>query len=189
MKFVNPVISTPTLNTERLLLNRFTFDDTADMFYGWANSEAATKYMFMTPCKTMEACRDSIQKATDLYALESTYNHWAIRLQSRCIGMTALFVDSRHHSARISYVIAPEFWGNGYTTEAVKAVLKYGFEALKLHRVEADHFAENTASGRVMRKAGMIQEGISREKYYKFGAYHDVVCYGILENEWKDIKK
>ena len=63
---------------------------------------------------------------------------------------------------------------------ALKAIIDFGFNCLYLHRISADYYAENIASGRIMQKSGMIFEGISKEKYFKFGTYHDVANYAII---------
>lgn len=182
---MNDVMSTQTLNTSRLVLNRFTVDDAAAMFHGWANSETVTRWMFLTPGKTLEECQKYMQSVMERYMSENGYHHWAIRCNNECIGTIALFVDTQHNSAQFAYALAEKYWGKGYMTEALKAVLAFGFDVLKLHRIGADHFAENTGSGKVMQNAGLVKEGITRDKYYKFGTYHDAVCYGILENEWR----
>lgn len=183
---MNNAMNTQTLNTDRLVLNRFTVDDAAAMFHGWANSETVTRWMFLMPGKTMEEYQEYLQSVTKRYMLVDSYHHWAIRCHDKCIGTIALMVDTQHNSAQLAYALTEEYWGNGYMTEALKAVLEFGFNVLKLHRIGADHFAENPGSGKVMQNAGLKKEGITRDKYYKFGTYHDAICYGILENEWND---
>lgn len=183
---MNDAINTQTLNTARLVLNRFTVDDAAAMFHGWANSETVARWMFLTPGKTMEEYQEYLQGVTKRYTADNSCHHWAIRCHDECIGTIALFVDTQHNSAQFAYALTEKYWGNGYMTEALKAVLAFGFDILKLHRIGADHFSENFASGKVMQNAGMKKEGIARDKYFKFGTYHDAVCYAILENEWND---
>lgn len=72
------------------------------------------------------------------------------------------------------------YWGKGYCTEAVQAIIRYGFEVLDLHKIVARHIVSNPASGRVMQKAGMQQEAILREETLKDGVYHDHVVYAVL---------
>jgi [ribosomal protein S5]-alanine N-acetyltransferase len=84
----------------------------------------------------------------------------------------------------VGYWIARPHWGKGYATQALKAVIAYGFDALGMNRVDACHLAENRASGRVMLRAGMRQEGI-RRGYSKGrdGQWHDDVLYAILSSD------
>lgn len=64
-------------------------------------------------------------------------------------------------------------------------VLAYGFDKLGLHRIFARHFPRNTASGRVLRKLGMIHEGTLREHVIRWDQFEDLECYAILEQAWR----
>jgi [ribosomal protein S5]-alanine N-acetyltransferase len=84
----------------------------------------------------------------------------------------------------VGYWVAQPHWGKGFATQALKAVIEYGFTALAMHRIDACHLAHNRASGRVMQRAGMRQEGI-RRAYSKGrdGQWHDDVLYSILSTD------
>ena len=71
------------------------------------------------------------------------------------IGAIGIHISLQSHSGEISYWIGVPYWGQGYCTEAARAVLKYGFEVLNLNRIQTRHISENPASGRVMQKLGM----------------------------------
>jgi RimJ/RimL family protein N-acetyltransferase len=81
-------------------------------------------------------------------------------------------------------MLGQDFWGQGYGTEAVKAVFEFLFEEMDIQRIEADHMVENPASGAVMRKAGMVKTGLETAKYEKNGVLHDAVCYAITKEQW-----
>jgi RimJ/RimL family protein N-acetyltransferase len=83
----------------------------------------------------------------------------------------------------IGYEIAPAFWGQGYATEAARAMLDFGFTNLRLHRIWARCLAENTASQRVLEKLGMRLEGRLRQDEYFKGRWWDTLIYAILEDE------
>ena len=100
-------------------------------------------------------------------------------------GAIALDITPRFRRAEMGYWLGVPYWNRGYTTEAAAAILKYGFETLNLHRIFAQHFTRNPASGRVMQKIGMIFEGILREHLLKDGRFEDVAVYGILQREWR----
>ena len=74
-------------------------------------------------------------------------------------------------------------------TEAVKLVLKFAFEKLKLHRIYANLFEENVASRRVLEKAGFKLEGIMRECRYKYNRWHNELKFGILKKEYEKLFK
>jgi len=86
--------------------------------------------------------------------------------------------------ADLGYELNPRYWGNGYATEAASALLAFGFNHLRLHRVWAWCIAENAASARVLEKIGMRQEGRLREHEWMQGRWWDTLLYAILEQEW-----
>ena len=87
--------------------------------------------------------------------------------------------------AEIGYWIAYEHWQKGYGTEAVGAIINLGFEFAKVHRIEAHHFSNNPASGKLMQKNGMKYEGCMRERVLKWGERLDAVLYAILREDWE----
>lgn len=100
------------------------------------------------------------------------------------VGLTLRDADYRH-SAEIGYWLGKPYWGRGITTVAVRAVTAYGFETLGLIRLEAHIFARNTASARVLEKAGYQREGLLRRASMKEGEALDNVLYAILKEEWR----
>ena len=90
-----------------------------------------------------------------------------------------------HARAELGYVLAREYWGRGLMPEAVRGMLRFCFGRMDLNRVEARCIAENTASARVMEKAGMTYEGTLREREYVKGAYRDMKIYSILRREYR----
>ncbi len=96
------------------------------------------------------------------------------------IGGVRLRIDTDHARGELGFWVAKQCWGRGYATEAVRAVIEYGFSVLGLHRVYAMHFSRNPASGRVMEKCGMFHEGRFREHVRKWGVYEDVDHWGVL---------
>lgn len=90
----------------------------------------------------------------------------------------------RHNQADVVYFIAPEKWGRGFATEALRAVAGYAFETLHLERLSGRCFADNASSRSVMEKVGFIPEGVLRHDIFRDGAYRDVCCLGLLSGEW-----
>jgi RimJ/RimL family protein N-acetyltransferase len=88
-----------------------------------------------------------------------------------------------YHEAEIGYEIAPDEWGHGYATEATRAIVRFGFEELGLHRITAWTVADNTTSARVLEKLGMSLEGRLRDKEHYKGRYWDVLMYAVLRGE------
>jgi RimJ/RimL family protein N-acetyltransferase len=95
-------------------------------------------------------------------------------------GAIALSNNKRFNQGEIAYWIGESYWGNGYATEAAQSILQFAFEEKKLHKVFARYFSSNPASGKVMEKIGMKQEGILKEHIIKDGKFEDLVYYGII---------
>jgi len=109
----------------------------------------------------------------------------ALREDDSLIGAVGLSsISTAHHRAELGYWVARHLWNRGYCTEAARAVLAYGFGRLGLERIHARHFAGNDASGRVMAKLGMRPEGVLRQHILKQGRPVDLVCHGILRDEF-----
>lgn len=104
-------------------------------------------------------------------------------MSASLLGAMSLRLTLAHRRGEIGYWIARAAWGNGYATEAVRAVIAFAFDDLGLHRVDAHHFVENTASGQVMRKAGMRSEGRRRGAFFRAGVPRDVEEYAILRTD------
>lgn len=100
------------------------------------------------------------------------------------IGAVGLVLNHLHKHAELGYWIGKPYWDNGYATEAAVSLVRYGFEELNLNRIYAQYFLRNPASGKVLQKIGMQQEGILRQHIYKFGEFEDVHIYAILRTEF-----
>jgi RimJ/RimL family protein N-acetyltransferase len=107
-----------------------------------------------------------------------------LRTTGALIGSISLGIERRHNRAELGYWIGVPYWGKGYCTEAGHELFAYGFTSLELNRIYSCHFTRNPASGKVMQKLGMIQEGIARKSVKKGNHYEDIVNYSILLEDW-----
>jgi RimJ/RimL family protein N-acetyltransferase len=115
------------------------------------------------------------------------YN-FAIDLRSEGAFIGMCFLNIRYddlRQAEIGYLLDRRNWGQGYATEAVRAVLNYGFRELDLHRVYATCRPANVASSRVLEKLGMRREAHFRQHRWMKGAWQDSYLYAILDHEWQ----
>lgn len=94
-------------------------------------------------------------------------------------------IDREHSQGELSFWLAVHAWGNGYMSEALRIIVRYGFETLKLNRLYAYHMLRNPATGRVLQKNGFKQEGLLRQRVQKWGQYEDVVLLAILRQDWQ----
>ena len=174
--------NTPALYTEHLTLDRFTLDDIPAVRDG-LHSEAVCRNLFITPNKTTEEVEANIRWLLDGYESKEDFHQWAVRENGECVGRMMLTVSRRFHTGTVAYYLAEKVWGKGYMTEILTRIIDFCFDELGLNRVEADHFARNPASGRVMEKAGMKKEGYARQKYCKDGEFLDAVLYAVLKED------
>ena len=105
----------------------------------------------------------------------------------RFIGLLGLKLrPAKYSCAEIWYKFLPDSWGKGYATEAVKEIITYCFDELKLHRVEAGCAVGNEGSIRVLEKVGMQREGRRRLVLPLLSGWSDNYEYAILENDWRN---
>jgi ribosomal-protein-alanine N-acetyltransferase len=91
----------------------------------------------------------------------------------------------RHRRGDISYIVAREHWGKGIVSEALHAVLDYGFDHLNLHSVEAGVTPGNDASTRMLERLGFHREGHLRESFWADGMFVDSLIYSLLRRDWE----
>lgn len=179
---------THTIETERLILRRFTLDDAEDMYLNWASDDEVTKYLRLKTHINIEETKAYLTKFIELYENLNRYL-WAIqKKEGECIGAIGAFIDERDLKAEIAYNSGKNYWNNGYITEAVGVVIEYLFNNVGVNRVEAYHSINNPASGRVMQKAGMVKEGQSKQKYYCRMGFQDCDLYGIVKEDYNKNK-
>ena len=174
----------PTLTTERLVLRDLTDADAADVYVFWGDPEVQ-KY-------NAEPLRDVSQAHTFIAEMLAEYATrkqvmWAItkRDGGAVLGGVDLHDWNRtHHRAEVGYSLARAWWGQGIASEAVRAVLRFGFERMQLHRIEAGTIADNWRSVRMLERLGFRREGTRREYSLEDdGTYHDSAMYGLLQHE------
>jgi ribosomal-protein-alanine N-acetyltransferase len=178
-------IEQPVLLTDRLILRPYTPDDAPELAERLNNPKIyPTTLALPYPYEEHHAVE---WISTHRACLErGTGVNFAVTLEAdhTIIGTVSLMsINEMHREAEIGYWIAPDYWNQGYATEACQAVLDYGFRRLNLHRIQARHFKGNPSSGRVIQKLGMQQEGISRHAAFRAGKWHDLVNYAILETD------
>jgi [ribosomal protein S5]-alanine N-acetyltransferase len=169
-----------TIRTERLILRPFSLVDAPDVIR-LASDKRVYESTLLIPHPYGEGTAESWISTHQAVFYEQGGAIFAICLTNGpLIGAISLNRAGRFNRAELGYWIGSEYWNCGYCTEAVKAVLSYGFNDLGYHKISARHFVGNLASGRVMQKAGMVREGVLRDEVVKDGRYIAVEVYGIL---------
>lgn len=176
----------PAIETERLRLRPLRLEDAPIIARLAGRREIADTTISIPHPYSEEQAREWIAKATTAFA-EGKEAAFGVELKSeaRLVGGAGLRdIDALHSHAEMGCWIGVEWWGRGYATEASRAMLRFGFEGLGLNRIHAHHMVRNAASGRVLAKIGMKQEGLLRQCVRKWGVFEDVVLLAMLRSEW-----
>ena len=178
----------PTLRTTRLFLRQFQPSD-ADTVHRLAGVKEVAAGTWLPQPSDLEAAAKWIAQQQESFAAGNAITFAIVLIEEeQLIGSIGMEIAREHQLARLSYWLGTHYWNQGYCTEAVRAVLDYGFTRLSLHRIYAPHFHNNPASGRVLRKVGMTYEGRMREHYIRFGQFVDVEIYGMLRKEFLNLR-
>lgn len=176
----------PVLETERLRLRKLTMRDAADI-YEYSRDPLVAKYVLWEAHRSIGESRTYLRYMLRKYRMNEPAS-WGIELKSsgKIIGTIGyMWIQTDNAAAEVGYSLARAHWGQGIMTEALKAVIEYGFHVLHLNRIEAIHEPANPASGAVMRKCGMQYEGHLRQKLYNKGRFADVDMYAILRSDFR----
>ena len=176
----------PVLTTERLVLRSFIPKD-AQSLLDMRTNDRVMKYLGRDKMKNIAEANTFIQKVTK-DANENKTIEWAITLKAedKLIGKLGFWrIVTQHRRAEIGYNLMPEYFGKGIMSEAVRAVLKYGFQVMKLHSVEANLDPDNVKSVQLLNRNGFVKEGHFKESYFYNGIFSDTGSYGLLHSEWK----
>jgi len=171
----------PIIETERLVLRQITNDDVNEIFELRSNPETM-KYIPRPLAKTTEDALEHIATIEDKIILNEGIN-WGITLKGneRLLGMIGFYrMQPENFRSEIGYMLLPEFHGKGIITEAVKRLITYGFNDLKLHSIEAVIDPENFASEKVLQKCNFIKEAHLKESQFYEGKFLDKVIYSLL---------
>jgi ribosomal-protein-alanine N-acetyltransferase len=152
----------------------------------WSDAEFH-RHVSTEPPASPDVAREMVKGWLAL-AAEKRRPFWVMvaKESNQVVGTISINVlDLTNHCGQLGYEVAREQWGKGIATEAVRAVLSYGFGTMGLNRIAAYCWDGNVASQRVMEKAGMRYEGTLRQVRYAKGAYHDMRLHARLASEWR----
>lgn len=165
----------------------------AEMIFAWRSHPATRRFqpIRQIPLDTVRELlihrsRQPVDPSFDSAA------QWVIQAAETPVGWIGLEVESREHRiGSVGYSIAGQYWGHGYATAGLRAVLDIAFspEGANLWRVEAVAAVTNGASRRVLEKAGFRVEGIAREYLEINGARVDHVRVAILRPDWVTLRR
>lgn len=180
----------PTIGTDRLILRKVRRSDAADLF-AYARDPEVSRHVLWSPHESLFDSRLMICQLRRQYRRgEPATFGITLRETGRLIGTIGFMqLITEHRCAEIGYSLSRDYWNRGLMTEALIATIDYAFNVLRLKRVEALHETDNPASGRVMEKAGMQEEGVLRQRILNKGHFSDVKIWSVLDAEWPHHKE
>jgi [ribosomal protein S5]-alanine N-acetyltransferase len=175
----------PELFTERLHLRAPQMDD-ADALAALHRAPDVMRFLAHEPADTLEKAQGLIGWFEEMYKQQKMIQ-WVMELKAtgEVIGMCGVNNWSREdRRVDIGYMLHPDYWNQGYTTEAARAMTRWSFEQLNVHRVQADCTEGNEGSARVLLKCGFKHEGTWRENTWEHGRFVSLQQFGVLRREF-----
>jgi RimJ/RimL family protein N-acetyltransferase len=146
------------IKTERLVLRPFELSD-LDTMHEYEGDKENNEYMIFFPNDTKEKTEDGLQKIVAEWNKEIPQHYeFAVTLNNRHIGAVSVTLDENRQVGELGWIIQKSYNGNGYATEAAKAIIDFSFSQLKLKKVFANCDYRNEASLSVMKKIGLCFE-------------------------------
>jgi len=174
----------PVLKTERLILREVHLADAPDLLV--FRGDPYVQRFNSRPLQSVAEAETAVRETHAAFSAKESLG-WGVALKDsdRVVGGVGFYHWSRYHRrAEIGYDLALNYWGQGYGSEAVTAILRFGFERMKLHRVYARTIADNHESVGLLEKIGFVREGTQREYSWEDdGTFHDSAMYGLLRSE------
>ncbi len=175
------------LETKRLLLRKLSNSDVKEVFAIRSNANVM-QYIPRPPLQNEAEALEHITMINDKIEKNEGIN-WAITLKGnpKLIGIIGHFrIQPQNYRSEIGYIISPEYHGQGIVTEAIEEIVRYGFEELKLHSIEAIIDPRNLASERALQKNGFTKEAHILENEFFDGQFIDTVIYSLLKRNFKN---
>ena len=177
------------LETDRLILRDYTESD-FEAYYQLKTDDQTMYYMQDIKLESVDAARTEFADVlADMKKPDRKFYflHMELKDSHEQVGSIGYTVTDRTPVGKLvhlGYFTYPKFWGNGYTSEALGAVLKYAFTADNVYRVTTGCLAENIGSERVMQKNGMIKEAEHLDYEWHDGKMKTRLEYRLLKDEY-----
>ena len=186
------------LKTPRLLLREFEEEDLLQV-HEYLSDPEVFRYM-IGGSADLQQSRESIRKIIDVSSEKPRLDYSLVVTQKekgrviggsrvRVLDPTVNIVYRLLGPAYVGFWLNRLFWGQRYGTEVAKALLSFGFDGLRLHRIFAWCDAENVSSARILEKVGMRREGVFVKNWMVRGNWRDVFLYAMLDSEWRKIEE
>jgi ribosomal-protein-alanine N-acetyltransferase len=178
-------VGTVTIDTERLKLRKISLDDVQSIYTNLKSDERVTDNLVKGIHKNSEETLAMVKEIISKYENPGFY-HWGIELieSKELIGLIDLYdFEFDEMKCNVGYELGYNWWNKGYGTEALKAVVDFAFNQIKVNEISATHNTDNPASGRIMEKVGMQKDCIVKDMIVNAkGQSKDCAIYHIKNN-------
>ena len=177
----------PIIQTARLSFREFTVDD-YDAVHSYASDPEVTRYTAFGP-NTPEQTNGFLQFVSGESSQEDRANYSFALIHketNQLIGSCGLMrSDTNGPQYSFGYVLRKDRWGQGLASEATTALVKFGFDELRAHRLWAHVFVGNRSSEKVLQRLGFRYEGCKLQSFFVRNAWHDLQTFAMLRSEWE----
>lgn len=180
----------PNLETDRLLLRQINKEDAGEVLV-LRSDDRVMQFIGRPKMSSLEEARTWIEKFDSVLEQNDGIT-WAITLktENKLVGTIGFWrLEKEHYRGEIGYLLNPDLQGKGIMHEAFGPVLKYGFEKMQLHSIEANVYPENISSRKVLEKNGFVQEGYFKENYFHDGIFTDTAVYSLVMNDTNHVNE
>lgn len=189
LKIIQEQNAFPIIETERLVLRQLLEEDATVLQQYWSDPEV-TEYLTLEPFKDLTEALEMIKLLRDLPE-KSQGIRWGIteKHTGKVLG-TCGFHNYKQEHARVEmgYELGSKYWRQGFMTEALTAILYYGFKKMEYNRIEAFVNVGNNKSTGTLEKMGFKLDGLLRQYEFARGKFVDQYCYSLLQSEYCDTK-
>ena len=180
---------TKTIETERLLLRKFTENDAEAMFRNWESDDKVTEFLCWNTVTEISTAEQILNDWIQGYNQPDFYQ-WAIVPKEVGEPIGTISVVKKNDNlgiVQIGYCIGSQWWNQGITSEAFKVVIPFFFDEVGVNRIESQHDPNNPSSGKVMQKCGLKYEGTLRQADWNNKGIVDACIYSLLKSEWEGV--
>ncbi|QDQ28933.1 GNAT family N-acetyltransferase [Chitinimonas arctica] len=181
----------PTLTTARLVLRELKPADT-DAIFAIHRDTDAMRWFGADPITERAQAQRMIEMFAESRKAALPGIRWAIvrNGDGQLLGSCGLFRWNKvYRNCLLGYELGRPHWGQGLMSEALRGILRYGFDQMQLNRIQAEIHPDNTASQLLVERLGFQREGRHRQQGYWAGQFHDLDCYSLLAQDWPNLQE
>lgn len=178
----------PILETKRFDLIEIN-DSHLENIFELYSDQRVTKYFDLIPLKN----KSEAQREVDFYRKRFMDNigiRWGIAFKNKTeiIGTLGYNKVIKDHKGRIGYDLQYNYWGKGIMSEALEAIVNYGFDKLELNRIEAEVMQDNIGSEKLLTKLQFQKEGILKNWMYWNNDFYDITMFSLIKSDYQKAK-